>query len=103
MKRTFSRTSKSDMAQYRETIRSLLEEDKSFVEIAYLLNKDRSTILHIAKKYGLEPEGYVRRKMGRPSRPKPDEGEKVNQGKNYADYLAEQRDRRYNKLIGITK
>lgn len=103
MKRTFSRTSKAEMAQYCESIRSLLEEGKSFREIAELLKKDRTTIMFTARKHGLEPEGYVRKKTGPPRVVKSVEEEAVSQGRSYADYLSEQKNRRYNKLIGITK
>lgn len=85
-----------------------MREGKDMQAIANLLHKDRTTILYAVREHRLKPDDYVSKNEWR-KRTKSvavtveANGEVVNTGKDYKDYLSEQKDRRYNKLIGITK
>ena len=89
------RTKPHEMKAYAEIIRTLLKQGKRTGEIGVLLNKDHTTISYMVRKLGLQApkydhDGYkLRRKKE----------EEINQGKSYEEYLATEKDKRYNQLI----
>lgn len=71
--------------------------------IASLLNKDHTTIMYMVNKYGLKAPKYDHNGYKKRQENKEIKGERINRGKDYKEYLAEQKDRKYNKLIGLTR
>lgn len=111
------RTNKDQIDDYREKIKSLLEEGFNCTEIACKLERERTTISYHKKRLGVksqdstsnsyeEAQEKYRKQFTQDFKEKSikamDErlkSEKVNKGKTYEEYLKKEEDKRFRELL----
>ena len=111
----FKRTQTNELENFRKQILSLYNEGVNASTIGHYLNRDHTTILYHLRALGVKrerqpkplmPRVILRKPVGKfgstikgPDTPYIENGVKFCEGKTYAEYIQEERDKKWRQLL----